>query len=248
MGKRRENRVVVTLSVRVSGTDQRGNPFVQTAQTVDVSRTGARISGIRCLRATGDLVNIESGKGTARFVVVWIGQQGSAEDGHFGARTLQPDKRIFKVELPNTIPDPYKPLPSLPEPQPFATPANPASEATQWDTSERRLFERLRCYGTGQIRQPGVAFPIWAKIIDVSMGGCYLELIFTLPRHAPVELQMTINDHTFAAKGTVATSHPGIGIGVRFTGMEEKNRAVLREIMEGLWAKRNAVQSRGKQE
>src|SRR5512146_2634957 len=89
MGRRREPRVVVSIPVRVSGIDYDGNLFTQTAQTVDVSRTGARLSGVRCLRAPGEMVTIECGPNSGRFVVVWIGLPGSDEDGAFGVKALQ---------------------------------------------------------------------------------------------------------------------------------------------------------------
>lgn len=248
MGKRREVRLRTLLPVRVWGIDDKGDPFVQTAQTVDVSRTGARISGIRCLRATGDMVTIESRGGSAKFVVVWIGQLGSSEDGHFGIRALEPAKRIFKVEFPSfPATDAFKPQLQPDREKPTTVPATPVSAAQEWSGEvERRVVERIRCNGTGQIMQQGVAYPIWAKICDVSLGGCYLELIFTLPKHTPIDLRMTINERTFSAKGKVATSHPGIGIGVRFISMDEESRMTLGHLIQDLIAKRNAAIDRGK--
>jgi hypothetical protein len=238
MGKRREVRVRIALPVRVSGIDEKGNPFFQTALTVDVSRTGARLNGIRCLRATGDMVTVECRGGSAKFVVVWIGQFGSSEDGQFGVRSLEPAKRIFKVEFPPTTLDTFKAQPD--QEKPVAVGATPALRVQEWDGEvERRVVERLRCSGTGQITQQGVAYPIWAKICDISLGGCYLELIFTLPKHTPIDLRMTINERTFSAKGKVATSHPGIGIGVRFISMDGESRAVLEQIIQELITKRN---------
>ncbi|HEU5404021.1 MAG TPA: PilZ domain-containing protein [Terriglobales bacterium] len=231
MGRRREPRVVVSIPVRVSGIDYDGNLFTQTAQTVDVSRTGARLSGVRCLRAPGEMVTIECGPNSGRFVVVWIGLPGSDEDGAFGVKALQPEKRIFHVDMGEPRADEYM-APSEPVTvDPFLAP--PVS-AEQWDHSERRAARRIRCAGTGQIRQRGVAFPIWAKLADISSGGCYVEMVFTIPRGSEVAIQLTINSRDLAAKGKVVTSHPGVGVGIKFTELTAENRLILSEILQEL--------------
>lgn len=235
MGKRRENRIAVSLPVVVTGVDQQGNPFSQTARTVDVSHTGARMTGIRCLRGSGEMVTVECNGRAARFLVTWIGQPGSSEDGEFGIKALQPEKRIFRIEAGAPRPDLYQaPVMTCADPAPPAA----AARAEVWDRSERRGYPRYRCSGTAQITQPGVAFPIWARISDLSLGGCYLELIFTMPRLSPVELILTVDDRRFAATGAVVTSHPGIGVGIRFNSMGGDSRGVLHELLRKLSAPR----------
>ncbi len=233
MGKRRDQRIAVSIAVRVMGTDYNGNPFTQTARTVDVSRTGARLSGIKCLRGPGEMVTIECGPHAARFVVTWVGLPGTSEDGEFGVKALQPEKRIFRIDFGQPRADGYVPPESKKEEETVAV-ATSVARSEEWDRKERRGSQRVRCSGTGQITQPGGAFPIWTKVTDLSMGGCYLELVFTLPRHSPVDLKLTINGKTIVGKGTVTTSHPGIGIGVKFTSMDADNRIVLAEVVHEL--------------
>ncbi len=236
MGKRRENRVFVSLPVVVTGIDQNGNSFTQTAHTVDVSHTGARLNGIRCFRGVGEMINLECGSRSAKFMLVWIGRPGSSEDGEFGVRALQPERRIFRVDAGEPRPDLYQtPQPKTQEP----STSNASPKFQNWDRSERRGFHRYRCSGTAQITQPGVAFPIWARISDLSLGGCYLELIFTMARHSPVDLILTVDDRRLAATGTVVTSHPGIGVGIRFNKMGDESRKVLHELIRALSASKS---------
>jgi len=235
MGKRRETRVVVSIPVRVCGIDQDGNPFTQTAQTVDVSRTGARLSGIRCLRGAGDMITIECGPNSARFLVVWIGQPGTDEDGMFGVKALQPEKRIFRVETGAPWLDGYVEPHGQPAKDPFTV--QPV-HAEKWDHSERRRAPRIRCAGTGQIRQRGVAFPVWAKLADLSSGGCYVEMVFTMSRGSEVDLKVTIGTRNFEAKGKVVTSHPGVGVGIKFTEVTQEHQKVLLEILQELTARK----------
>jgi hypothetical protein len=234
INKRRETRVVVSIPVRVSAIDQGGNPFSQTAQTVDVSRTGARISGVRCLRAAGDMVTVECGTRSARFMAVWIGRPGTSEEGQFGVKTLEPEKCIFRIDTGDPRPDGYvRPEAESPG-DPFTVQPLPTQN---WDRSERRRAPRLPCSGTGQIRQPGVAFPVWAEVTDLSSGGCYVQMVFTISRGSEVDLQLTINERTFAAKGKVVTSHPGVGMGIQFTEISQENQKALSEILKDLMEK-----------
>ncbi len=229
--RRREGRVAASIPVRVSGIDYAGNPFTQTAQTVDISRNGARLRGVRCLRGTGEMVTIECGPDSARFVVVWIGRGGSREDGLFGVKALQPEKRIFRLAAEDEPPERDVAPPGEPAGDPSAT---SIVHGEKWDHSERRSAPRIRCSGTGQIRQGGVAFPIWAKVTDLSSGGCYVEMVFTIPRGSEVDVRLTINTRDIQAKGRVVTSYPGVGVGIKFTGMTEENRVTLAEILREL--------------
>jgi hypothetical protein len=60
-----------------------------------------------------------------------------------------------------------------------------------------------------------------------------------MPRHSPVELILTVNDRRLAANGTVVTSHPGIGVGVRFNKIGDESRRLLHELIRELSAGRS---------
>src|SRR5262249_50802462 len=86
--------------VVVSGTDAEGNPFDQTAYACDVSRRGARVDGIGCLRGPGETITVEHKGRTAKFFVVWVGLPGTLEDGQIGIRKLERNKDIWVLNLP----------------------------------------------------------------------------------------------------------------------------------------------------
>lgn len=229
MGNRHELRTEVSLPIRVSGLDANGDPFVQTATTIDVSRTGARICEIRCLRQRGEMVTVEYAGRSSRFQVVWIGVPGSDEDGHAGLKSLQPEKLLWRTS-PNVLEhDPYVAAETGPAAEEFAV---PVPQHEKWDGQDRRGAARRRCAGTAQITQTAVAFPTWAHVADISLGGCYLEMVFTIPVKSAVKLKLTIAETSFAAEGMVVTSHPGVGIGVKFTEMSPADEATLTELMQ----------------
>ena len=98
---RRKPRVAKTLRVTVKGLDAKGNPFAQSAYTVDLSQDGARLDGVGFLTKPGDTIEVRRRWRKARFKVVWIGQVGTSESNHVGVFGLQGDKNIWHVELPD---------------------------------------------------------------------------------------------------------------------------------------------------
>jgi len=108
---RKKPRVAKSLRVTVKGIDAKGNPFAQSAYTVDLCKDGARLDGVGFLTKPGDTIEVRRRWRKARFKVVWIGQIGTSESNHVGVFGLQSDKDIWHVELPDgdSPPDKDKP-------------------------------------------------------------------------------------------------------------------------------------------
>ncbi len=94
--RRQEPRARHQLSVWVSGSDKRGQPFKQTSTVIEVSRLGGRLSEIQCLRAPGDVIEIKHRGKKGRFRIVWI------DDvlGQAGIRCIEPGCYIWGLKLP----------------------------------------------------------------------------------------------------------------------------------------------------
>ena len=150
MASRPEVRVAKNLRVRVRGEDRQGNPFVQTAATINVSRRGARLDGPACVQGPGQEIELGRWWKKARFRVVWVGQMGTPEGGHVGLCALEPEKNIWGIGFPEgsaTEQAPFQPS-SVSEPpatEPTTIPMS-APEPIAGDTFNYRV--RLRCpYG-----------------------------------------------------------------------------------------------------
>lgn len=78
--KRREGRLPSVLSVRVLGIDANGKAFHQSAVTVDISLSGARLAGLTAKLNPGDIIGLQSGGEKCRFTVSWVF---SSADGTF---------------------------------------------------------------------------------------------------------------------------------------------------------------------
>ncbi len=102
--------------------------------------------------------------------------------------------------------------------------------------------------------------PINCRLTDLSLGGCYLEIVSPFPVSSRVMLCMRAGGAEVRAQGVVRVMHPDKGMGVEFTqataehrnavekflGMLSENRTLLPELLvepEGLESESNAAHS-----
>ena len=105
----RKARMAKTIQVWVRGIDRSGNPFVQSAHTIDIGQSGARLEGVGYLTGPGEIVQVKHGWRKARFRVVWIGQLGTPEANQIGICCLE-GKDLWRVPVSESETDkPKKP-------------------------------------------------------------------------------------------------------------------------------------------
>ncbi len=92
---RRELRIPKSLRVWVRGMDRNGQKFSQSAQTVDISRHGARLNGIGYVTSRGETIEVRRRWRRARFRVVWVGDRAQADQ--VGVYSLEPEKDIWGI-------------------------------------------------------------------------------------------------------------------------------------------------------
>jgi hypothetical protein len=231
MGRRSEHRIAACLPVVVYGVDDRGNPFTQTATTVNVSASGALLQGLECIGRPGTTIAIEYEDRKALFRVLWVGEVGSSRAGRIGVQCLDAGKFIWGVKLAVSSPDQYdgSQASKVVAPLPFLS--SPLSSSTvRWAGTERRQFPRLACRLESQVMTHDASTHIAAKVIDICLGGCYLEMMSPLPIESAVEIVIELGDSTISARGKVCTTHQGIGMGISFTGMRPADLKKLRAL------------------
>ena len=87
--QRREPRITVDLPVQVRAQDQESLSL--TTHLIDVSHRGARVGGLVFHLKPGEVVNLVSDGCDARFLVIWVGQPGSPQEGQIGLQSLATD-------------------------------------------------------------------------------------------------------------------------------------------------------------
>jgi hypothetical protein len=69
-----DQRITKHLRVWVRGWDRNGNPFLQSADSINISRGGARLDGgISFLTRKGQTIEVQYRQRSARYAVVWTG-------------------------------------------------------------------------------------------------------------------------------------------------------------------------------
>ncbi|MBI3933159.1 MAG: hypothetical protein HY316_00610 [Acidobacteria bacterium] len=94
---RREGRTPEVLRVWVRGMDLNGNTFRQSAQSLDVSRNGARLDGLGLLTLPGTTIEVRRHWRKALFRVVWTGRRGTAQASQIGIVCLEPGKNLWNI-------------------------------------------------------------------------------------------------------------------------------------------------------
>jgi hypothetical protein len=115
-----------------------------------------------------------------------------------------------------------------------------ATPTTSW--KERRQSPRLRCSGSAEFRTEGSDVRLWGTLTDISLHGCYVEMNTTFPIGTKVDLVLNSCGNRIQAPGTVRTSYPFLGMGIRFAEIEPGQELQLKELLAAL-AGRNTASS-----
>ncbi len=222
MGSRTEQRIIVSLPIIVRGVDASGNAFVQAARTHDVSVSGACFEGVTAFCKIGLKVEIESQEQKAWFRVQWIGEPGTMRAGQIGVRCLEPGNCIWNVPLGEWMEDTYDPR----HPGKQNAPASRSKANVpvhSWDGSERRYFSRRACRLEAEVRLLGESSGLSASITDISVSGCYIEMIAPLPVDSVIDVLFKPNDAMVTARGKIRTSQNGLGMGISFMDIKPED-------------------------
>ena len=82
-----------------------------------------------------------------------------------------------------------------------------------------------------ELRPEGSTIPIGAATSDLSLGGCYIEMTFTLAKDTRLEMTLQI-DGTLLAIARVVTCDPNFGNGFVFEKMLPEDVEELRRFLE----------------
>src|ERR1700728_2259405 len=96
---------------------------------------------------------------------------------------------------------------------------------------DQRLHARMKCRLTIEL-QPQSGGPVFGNLIDISLGGCYVETSAILSPGSNVGLVFSIDDGALCADGTIARIHPGSGVAVQFKEMSRESREKMYRILE----------------
>jgi diguanylate cyclase (GGDEF)-like protein/putative nucleotidyltransferase with HDIG domain len=97
---------------------------------------------------------------------------------------------------------------------------------------DQRLHTRVKCRLTVELYPEGQPGPVFANMIDVSLGGCYVETTAILVPGSSVKVVFSMDNAELSAEGTVARIHPGSGVAMQFKEMNRESRESMYRILE----------------
>jgi hypothetical protein len=214
MGQRREPRKELKVSVRIFGTDAQGKAFSETVSTLNVSRDGALLEGIQANLKPGDIVGLSYGSHKARFGVKWVGQPNTPRAHHVGLVNLTTEKPIWDFPLP---------APGMDEHGRHSVPVG-----------ERRNSPRLKCANSVELHPDGQTSLIWGNVVELGMGGCFVEMPIPLRQGAKLKVGLWIQEAKLWMRAKVVSSRPGFGVGVQFTEISDPDKETLKSYLQSI--------------
>ena len=221
---RREERVPITLAVRVFGMDANGKPFTCNATTLDLTRTGARLGGLPCLLKQGEIIGIQHGAYKARFRVAWVGNAGGPQNGQAGVCCIEAGRYIWDLPIASFTTARAK----------GNLPASAVASPPAQESRERRVASRFKCSGGAHIIHQQTNASTWGTVSDISSTGCYIDTATPLPLGAKADLVLTIAGVEMRSPAQVRVCHPSIGMGLSFLQLTPDDRTRLDQILSKL--------------
>lgn len=93
---------------------------------------------------------------------------------------------------------------------------------------------RFKCEGALELRTDGSTIRTWATFTDVSVTGCYVEMMTTFPVGTTMELQLGMNGFLVNGAAIVRATYPFLGMGIEFTDLSPNAREQLESMVVSL--------------
>jgi len=112
---------------------------------------------------------------------------------------------------------------------PDAQPSAPAR--TERD---RRRHPRYTVQVQIEIRQDGNDVPMRLETTDLSLGGCYIQLMIPLSVGIRVHATLWLDGCPVVFRGLVVTRHPEFGNGIMFVEFEGEGEQLLNRYLQAI--------------
>jgi hypothetical protein len=102
------------------------------------------------------------------------------------------------------------------------------SSKTASDVADRRSSERFPFSAVTEIVDSASATRITARVSDISLTGCYLDVINVFSPGTKIQINIRHGNVHFEASGTVVYSLSGMGMGITFNPVGPDMASVLK--------------------
>jgi hypothetical protein len=151
------------------------------------------------------------------------------KDAAVKAREARRNVPVAAVPVPPTVLQHPEPIDDTP-------PFEPDLFASQTE-SDRRRFQRIKCYVAVEIHVEGVEEPVWGNLANVSRGGCLVETAGAVPAGKALEIGLWVASGKIWVKGVIISgvatrSAPTFGVRVKLSEAELSEKEHLREFLK----------------
>jgi hypothetical protein len=91
----------------------------------------------------------------------------------------------------------------------------------------RRSQQRFHCTGGVELRRHEGAPPVFGNLSDISLTGCYVETVSTLPTGTETLFMIRVRDTVLRGRAQVKTSHHAVGLGLIFLEINQEDQGKL---------------------
>jgi len=233
--ERVETRVEVALPLRVTFWDRENKPLLDMACTYDISSRGARISGLRAIVKTGDILAIERGKNRTFCRVVWVGGLNSKRRGQVGIQSIEAEHPMWDTEL--------REMSTVFDSLPTNGKSGENRHRQRFDEENRRQHSRFKIEGVAEVNSEALRTTrVKAALKDLSELGCLISIQNAPPLGSDVALVLKIENYEFVLTGQVRHVDTGDGTGIQFHKIRKGDRKMLQYLLRKL-AERELEQS-----
>ena len=109
-------------------------------------------------------------------------------------------------------------------------PTNP-NHPSESKREERRQYSRTKAAVAVELQPDKASAPLRVKTADLSIGGLYVEMMFTLEVGTKLKIVLWINDVKVSTGGVVVTRDLQVGNGIDFTDMAPEDRVRLEQFL-----------------
>jgi c-di-GMP-binding flagellar brake protein YcgR len=99
---------------------------------------------------------------------------------------------------------------------------------------ERRRYPRFKAQLPVELRTGEDVAPVRTSTAEISVGGCYIESMFTLSTGLNVMLTLWVNEQTIRTNALVATRHQQVGNGFEFVNLSSEDRVKINDFIRTL--------------
>jgi PilZ domain len=220
--ERNDKRIHVALPVRITYWDKDKKPGLEMACTYDISPHGARISSLRCIKDTGEIIAIERGRNKAFCRVVWIGEPDTELKGQIGLQCVESERAMFENEL-RDLDTVYQVIPRD---------ATVRRSSPMADKGNRRQQDRYEVEGVAELQKSNRGGEK-AMLKNLSEMGCLVTTKQVLLPGTDLKLVLNVANYNLHLKGQVRHSLD-LGIGIEFSEIRKGDQQMLKYLLQQL--------------